>query len=282
MFTVVLENIDAHEDLKLIGIPSSGKAENAAEMLEEDREQLLLSESMVSGRASDFRKSFAWDRAFFTSAGVLDTEELFIINKGFEKSGAHLLPVIQKDLQKQRSFESESTLGSDDFSFESNQSIEDDMFEDIRASIQRSSILPNVLKSGCKSGVREARKWKTHFKFTVFLELVHCEWKRQLLLAYFVCALQCNCCLALKKLDVVSQNRVCAIDGSNLIVLVAVKGGESELSFLKPAKVLGRINPVPLGQTRKLCLGAYNVKMENKSATSGFGKDSIATDPSII
>ncbi|XP_076936798.1 uncharacterized protein LOC143604100 [Bidens hawaiensis] len=36
-------------------------------------------------RQSFLRKSLAWDNAFFTSAGVLNHEELFLINRGFRK-----------------------------------------------------------------------------------------------------------------------------------------------------------------------------------------------------
>ncbi|CAH1443743.1 unnamed protein product [Lactuca virosa] len=42
-------------------------------------------ESMEPRRPSFLRKSLAWDNAFFTSAGVLNLEELFMINKGFKK-----------------------------------------------------------------------------------------------------------------------------------------------------------------------------------------------------
>ncbi|PWA90736.1 hypothetical protein CTI12_AA097510 [Artemisia annua] len=44
------------------------------------------SESLEPRRLSFLRKSLAWDSAFFTSAGVLDPEELFMINKGFRKA----------------------------------------------------------------------------------------------------------------------------------------------------------------------------------------------------
>ncbi|GKE63034.1 hypothetical protein Tco_1513401, partial [Tanacetum coccineum] len=44
------------------------------------------SESLEPRRPSFLRKSLAWDSAFFTSAGVLDPEELSMINKGFKET----------------------------------------------------------------------------------------------------------------------------------------------------------------------------------------------------
>ncbi|XP_028052562.1 uncharacterized protein LOC114257045 [Camellia sinensis] len=155
----MLEKIDEQEDFKLFGTTNSREPENALEILEQREQKLLFYEL---GRASNLRKSLPWDSAFFTSAGVLDPEELFIINKGFEKAEAHLLPVIQEDLCRWRYVDSKSTLDSDDFSLDRNQSTEVDLFEEIRASIEKSNIMSNICKSVCKSGVGEAHKQETH------------------------------------------------------------------------------------------------------------------------
>ncbi|KAL6585375.1 hypothetical protein OROMI_002019 [Orobanche minor] len=82
----------------------------------------------------NLRKSLAWDSAFFTSAGVLDAEELTTMITGTDKSDKHILPGIQEEITG--STESLSTLGSDALTLET---LEDDLFVDIRASIQRSS-----------------------------------------------------------------------------------------------------------------------------------------------
>ncbi|KAL6519392.1 hypothetical protein OROGR_018712 [Orobanche gracilis] len=82
----------------------------------------------------NLRKSLAWDSAFFTSAGVLDAEELSTMITGTDKRDKHILPVIQEEITG--STESLSTLGSDALTLET---LEDDLFIDIRASIQRSS-----------------------------------------------------------------------------------------------------------------------------------------------
>ncbi|CAI9779024.1 unnamed protein product [Fraxinus pennsylvanica] len=92
-----------------------------------------LESSQRNGRCN-LRKSLAWDSAFFTSSGVLDPEELSSMLKGAGKAGKHLLPGIEEDIRK--STESISTLESDSLTLES---LEDDLFADIRASIQRSS-----------------------------------------------------------------------------------------------------------------------------------------------
>lgn len=68
--------------------------------------------------------------------GVLDAEELSSIIEGVEKDEKHELPDIQEDVYK--SCESISTLASDSLTFESAE-VEGDLFEDLRASIQKSS-----------------------------------------------------------------------------------------------------------------------------------------------
>ncbi|CAO2824241.1 unnamed protein product [Amaranthus hypochondriacus] len=83
----------------------------------------------------NLRKSLAWDSAFFTNAGVLDPEELSSIIEGAETGVKHnsFLPGIQEELSK--STDSISTFQSD-LTLES---LEADLFCDIRASIQRCS-----------------------------------------------------------------------------------------------------------------------------------------------
>lgn len=65
--------------------------------------------------------------------GVLDAEELSIVNKGFTKSETHPLPGIGEEIW--RSAESNSTMFSDGCSLAS---LEIDLFDDIRASMYKS------------------------------------------------------------------------------------------------------------------------------------------------
>ncbi|CAL5400021.1 unnamed protein product [Camellia sinensis] len=257
---LVLEKIDEQEGFKLFGTTHSREPENTVEILEQKEQKVLFHESTELGRASNLRKSLDWDTAFFTSAGLLDPEELFIINKGFEKVEVDLLPVTQEDLCTWRYAHSESTLDSDDLSLDSNQSTEVDLFEEIRASIEKSNIMSNICKSVCKSGVGEAHKGETH---------------------------------SLKKVDDISQNRVKStptsrrqsvyMQGSKRvkevvhpqIVQDAEKNGKS-----KSPKILGRMNMASAGQRKKISLGVDHVKMGNKVATLGSGKDFIVSKKS--
>ncbi|KAM7272620.1 hypothetical protein ACFE04_027283 [Oxalis oulophora] len=101
-----------------------------------------LPEPEMKNRMSDsgVRKSLAWDQAFFTSAGVLNPEELSLINKGFPKSEMQQLAIIKEELQK--SGESSSTAASSDLSLSS---LELDLFDDMRASVHKNSKPPGVL-----------------------------------------------------------------------------------------------------------------------------------------
>ncbi|KAG2309225.1 hypothetical protein Bca4012_081857 [Brassica carinata] len=83
----------------------------------------------------NLRKSLAWDKAFFTNAGVLEPDELcHMIESNHVVGEKKVLPSIQEDVK--RSTESISTLQSD-CTVEASQDCV--LFEDVRASIQRSS-----------------------------------------------------------------------------------------------------------------------------------------------
>lgn len=75
----------------------------------------------------------------FVNSGVLDPEELSTMIEG-EKSGKHMLPGIQEEIH--RSTDSISTLESDTLTLES---IEANLFEDVRASIQKSNNASGVV-----------------------------------------------------------------------------------------------------------------------------------------
>ncbi|CAL5389440.1 unnamed protein product [Camellia sinensis] len=276
---VVLEKIDEQEGFQLFGTTDSREPENAIEILEQREQKVLFHESTELGRASNLRKSLDWDTAFFTSAGLLDPEELFIINKGFEKVEAHLLPVTQEDLCTWRYADSESTLDGDDFSLDSNQSTEVDLFEDIRASIEKSNIMSNVCKSVCKSGVGEAHKRETH---CWYLALVSC--KKMLYglpfyaSVYHKSMLNIYGCIfsALKKLDDVSRNRVKSTPTSRS-QSVYMQGSKRVKEVVHPQIVQdAKKNMVSVGQRKKISLGADHVKMGNKVATLGSGKDLVS------
>ncbi|KAL5202099.1 hypothetical protein ABZP36_013051 [Zizania latifolia] len=107
----------------------------ATEQLHEQSE----SPKRRKGKASvNLRKSMAWDSAFFTSEGVLDTEELAVVNSTFRKAQCSRLPGISEELR--RSGESTaSTIESESWVLES---LETELFDNVRASIQRSLSKP--------------------------------------------------------------------------------------------------------------------------------------------
>ncbi|KAI4300235.1 hypothetical protein L6164_033632 [Bauhinia variegata] len=147
------------EQAELLYTPNSKKFEDSANKLKEWEQVPQANESFEIEKAKknskcNLRKSLAWDSAFFTSAGVLDPEELSSIIEGVEKDEKHALPGIQEDVYK--SCESISTLASDSLTLES---IEADLFEDIRASIQKSSKKSNAANGNNKvpSGIARIR-----------------------------------------------------------------------------------------------------------------------------
>ncbi|KAA8539359.1 hypothetical protein F0562_026051 [Nyssa sinensis] len=260
--SVALGNINEHEGFKLFETANSSDVQNASEQLGQMEQKLIPSKSMELGRASNLRKSLAWDSAFFTSAGVLDPEELSIMNRGFEKDEAHELPSIREDVIW-RSADTEYILDSDDFSLEG---IDANLFEDVRASIQRSSKMYNVASSGCKSG------------FGAGMQNIHSS----------------------KKLDVSSRNRVKSMpafrrqsinmQGSEGIkkeasiraqmVQHTARSGESNSSSLKPPNKLRQTNPISGRQTKRASSGTNYVKTENKIAKAGSGQGSMVSKKS--
>ncbi|KAH9626040.1 hypothetical protein KSS87_020458 [Heliosperma pusillum] len=137
-----LIDVSAFDDDFLLSSSSDANAvDNQGDILEEEAHVDKLSDLMAVQRPRkpgkcNLRKSLAWDSAFFTSAGVLDAEELSSIMEGAETgpNTNHPLPGIQEELSK--STDSFTTFESDSLTLES---LEADLFCDIRASIQRTS-----------------------------------------------------------------------------------------------------------------------------------------------
>ncbi|RLM85280.1 uncharacterized protein C2845_PM04G25870 [Panicum miliaceum] len=93
---------------------------------------------------ANLRKSLAWNSAFFTSEGVLDTEELAIVNSTFRKAQGSRLPGIVEEMRKSGE-STTSTLESETWVTES---LETELFDSVRASIQRSLGKPNKVPGG--------------------------------------------------------------------------------------------------------------------------------------
>ncbi|KAF5467171.1 hypothetical protein F2P56_017025 [Juglans regia] len=121
-----------------------GNTGNSVDLLGNEEQKVVPFESLEAERTngickSNLRKSLAWDRAFFTSAGVLEPEELSIINEGFKNFESHPLPGIEEELW--RSAESNSTVDSDGSPLAS---LEMDLFEDIRAAAHKLTQVSNA------------------------------------------------------------------------------------------------------------------------------------------
>lgn len=80
----------------------------------------------------------------------MDAEDISTIIDGAEKGKHHLLPGIDEDIS--RSTESISTLLSENLTLKS---LEAELFEDIRASIQKSSKASGILNSNRKAAAKE-------------------------------------------------------------------------------------------------------------------------------
>ncbi|KAK3016650.1 hypothetical protein RJ639_006745 [Escallonia herrerae] len=136
------QSSETHYEASRFDFLSATNAERVVDMdnsnvQKEELPQLLETSEPVKARKTgkfNLRKSLAWDSAFFTSSGVLDPEELSSMMEGAENGINHHLPRIEEDAC--RSTDSISTLASDNLTL---QNLEAELFEDIRASIQKSS-----------------------------------------------------------------------------------------------------------------------------------------------
>uniref|UniRef100_A0A5B6YY67 Putative endochitinase A isoform X2 n=1 Tax=Davidia involucrata TaxID=16924 RepID=A0A5B6YY67_DAVIN len=251
------ENQNEHRSRELLEAVDAVKAEDTADNLQQRDKLPQQCESFERERTRkigkcNLRKSLAWDSAFFTSAGVLDPDELSSMIEGVEKSERNLLPGIEEDIC--RSTDSISTLESESLTLEN---FEGDLFEDIRASIQKSSKASNVGRSSSKSASKETET-------------------------------QALC--SSKKLDLASQNKMKAkpvfkkesivVQGPGRLVKQGsgcpqvtqmkpvARNGDSSSSLPKPPKSIGRANPIPIAPTKRASLGTSRVKMENDDVKS--------------
>uniref|UniRef100_A0A7N0RBK0 Uncharacterized protein n=1 Tax=Kalanchoe fedtschenkoi TaxID=63787 RepID=A0A7N0RBK0_KALFE len=124
-------NFDLSDSMGGVTLADSAENEMDGERVSQPSDSLGL-EAKNRSRKCNLRKSLAWDTAFFTSAGVLDPEELSSMIGGSANGGRKVLPGIQEDDLRS----SISTLDSDALTLES---LEAELFQDIRASIQKSS-----------------------------------------------------------------------------------------------------------------------------------------------
>nr|GMD65440.1 chitinase-like protein PB1E7.04C [Ipomoea batatas] len=236
---------------------------------EEDDVLPELHESMEPERSRrkgklNLRKSLAWDSAFFTDAGVLDAEELSCMVKGAEKIEKNVMPRIEEDVE--RSTDTISTLASDSVALEH---LEAELFEDIRASIQRSNKVSNVMTSTRKevSSVADNGGNSASKKADATLKNVpkpkHAP--KRAIGAQTLGMLKSQ----QKHTDGIQGSRKSIkLDNPRLMLFLCslmkpVKTGDLTSSLAKLPKLPSKANPIPATMAKRASLSANHVKIDH-------------------
>ncbi|CAN6225676.1 unnamed protein product [Urochloa humidicola] len=127
----------------LVDAEAAGRAADPDGVMEEQAppERTESPKQRKAKTGVNLRKSLAWDNAFLTNEGVLDTEELAIINSTFRKTQGSRLPGIAEEFRKSGD-STTSTLENETWATEN---LETELFDNVRASIQRSLGKPNKI-----------------------------------------------------------------------------------------------------------------------------------------
>ncbi|KAK6228133.1 hypothetical protein SCA6_000473 [Theobroma cacao] len=215
----------------------------------------LPSESLAASRIGEcvVRRSLAWDSAFFTNAGVLDPEELSMVNKGYKKSETqnHILPGIEEEFWK--SADSNSTIDSD----YSLASLEFDLFDDMRASMHKSIKAYNLVNSSCNLQSQRGRQNPHSSKrldTTKFQIKPLPAFRRQTVSMHGVA-----------KIANEATNPPRAKHATQC-------GEQNTSSSLKPSKTFSQANPLTAAATKRASLGANHLKMEKKIRKAASGQ----------
>ncbi|KAF9665002.1 hypothetical protein SADUNF_Sadunf16G0076900 [Salix dunnii] len=190
----------------------------------------MEAERMKKKKKYNLRKSIAWDSAFFTSAGVLDPEELSTMMG----RGKHMLPVIDEDIHK--STDSISTLASDNLTLEN---LEADLFGDIRASIQRSTKGSDVGNS-----TSEVVSLETENTSIPSLEKADVASQNKL------------------KAKTTPSKPNAVMQGTEKIAKQSTPVDGDSKSLCRPPKIASRVGPILTPATKRASLGANRFKVE--------------------
>ncbi|KAI3838816.1 hypothetical protein MKX03_002592 [Papaver bracteatum] len=195
----------------------------------------------------NLRKSLAWDSAFFTNDGVLDSEVLSFISNGMRNTAPSTLPGIQEDMRRYAESSStfNSTLDGDSLTRES---FEVDFFEDVRASIQRSTYLHKSISA------------RDHLKLS--------PKKAEL--------------AGRNKMKPVVASKRQSVNTKEAIVRPRPTS-----SSLKPLNIASRANPISASPTKKTTFAPTHVKIDNltQKSASVTGKGQTTTflkKPSLL
>ncbi|TYH54569.1 hypothetical protein ES332_D09G177900v1, partial [Gossypium tomentosum] len=233
---------------------SSGFLEEAGE-LEQPPGSLEQDELRKNGKYN-LRKSLTWDNAFFASAGFLEPEELSSMLGVSEKGEISIFPGIQEDVN--RSFDSLTMLDTEILTLENSDA---DLFEDIRASIQKFNKISNTANSIAK------KELETTDSESVSCMLILCTNILKLTIPVFLLL------PASKKVAFITQDKmkqkaapkrpnIGVKDTGKTMKQPLSKSGESTSSLHNLPMGLSQFAPISTTSTRRLSLDAKIVKME--------------------
>ncbi|XP_031113664.1 uncharacterized protein LOC116017257 [Ipomoea triloba] len=259
-----LKQTDNHKGLSLemsgrMDVQEEKDMDNKGEeddVLPELHESIEPERSRRKGKLN-LRKSLAWDSAFFTDAGVLDAEELSTMVKGAEKIEKNVMPRIEEDVE--RSTDTISTLASDSVALEH---LEAELFEDIRASIQRSNKVSNVMTSTRKevSSVADNGGNSASKKADATLKNVP---KPKLAPKRAIGAQTLGMLKSQQKHTDGIQGSRKSIKLDNPRVTQPVKTGDLTSSLAKLPKLPSKANPIPATMAKRASLSANHVKIDH-------------------
>ncbi|XP_019459834.1 PREDICTED: uncharacterized protein LOC109359586 [Lupinus angustifolius] len=246
------------EPEELFNTSNSGHSQYGCDILGHEVHQLLSAKYPEPETKSvidevNLRKSLAWDSAFSTCEGVLNPEELSLVNKGFKKSEIHILPRTE---ELWMSYESNCTIDSDGSSLAS---LEVELFADIRASIPHlgeasSTFVPssrkeryiNMQKFNSTKKVDEVPKLKVKLSPTPGRQTINGNQPEKLTKESSTSVLR-------KKFS-------------------AESAVSDTYSLLKPPKIVGRRRNIPLAPTKRVSLVSNDVIGERKIIQATDGK----------
>nr|KJB36650.1 hypothetical protein B456_006G168800 [Gossypium raimondii] len=244
-----LSLIDVSSEDDCLLSQSSGFLEEAGE-LEQPPGSLEQDELRKNGKYN-LRKSLTWDNAFFASAGFLEPEELSSMLGGSEKGEISIFPGIQEDVN--RSFDSLTMLDTEILTLENSDA---DLFEDIRASIQKFNKISNTANSIARKELE-----------TTDSESVSSSKK-----VAFITQDK------MKQKAAPKRPNIGVKDTGKTMKQPLSKSGESTSSLHNLPMGLSQFAPISTTSTRRLSLDAKIVKMEkNPKSVAGRGTTVLKT-----
>ncbi|OMO81110.1 hypothetical protein COLO4_23753 [Corchorus olitorius] len=217
---------------------------------------LPSSESLAATRIGDCiaRRSLAWDSAFFTCEGVLDQDELSKVNKGYKKSEmqTNILPGIEEEFWK--SADSNSTIDSD----YSLASLEFDLFDDMRASMQPYNKASDLVNSSSK------------FQSQTGLPKPNSSKRSDITSKFQIKPAPRRQTISMHGVAKMAKQAIHPLQ-AQLFKKHATQNGEQNISSsVKPE--FGQANPLPTAITKRASLGANHLKMDTKVRKAASGK----------